>query len=568
MFSEIKQHKQLIIPSGELDLINRFRSAYDILINKFYNNFDKLERNLFENFEELFMDQNLTNQNFILKPYNNTLTLQFNIEDGEYEPCWSVSIEFLISMFYIYIKLKNPQLKTCNVTCIGFEKNDKHFLHTYKLNLDTLEFDWYPFNAKDLLEQSSSTNDIYSFLLPSLYIMDVKNQLFSEEVKITNDSLLEEFELLHDSLKTIFYDAFSFKEKECFEEFKDLFSSRNPQNLNSLNFKLFITTIIAMNNGTEQNKRYNITLQFNNEHIEENFSLEFAICFIILCLKTIHKTEQQLETCFYLNIRTRNVDQNVENIFQVYKLDINNFIITQTNDYDAKYYFSLPCVIVKDFYNENTIEDFEFSSDESDLLQHDETSNYLEIIEETFLLKKQSQFYQELLDIHFNWLNIEEESLFIKLIEDLYYNLFANDQKPNIKFYITSTKAEITLQLEKQIISNNLMELICKTLFYLLFSSFQDELCLISNESSEPRLLVIENNQEIVVLPDLSKPKLMIYVSTNNQDELVPNVFSLDLQTYIMKNQSHYYKNQEQQKNYQDRKKFVSFVFENISVLE
>ena len=110
------------------------------------------------------------------------------------------------------------------------------------------------------------------------------------------------------------------------------------------------------------------------------------------------------------------------------------------------------------------------------------------------------------------------------------------------------------------------MQLFCKTLFYLLFSSFQNELCLISNESSEPRLLVYENNQEPVVLPDLSKPKLMIYVSTNNQDELVPTVFSLDLQTYIMKNQSHYYKNNEQQKNYMERKKFVSIIFENAKI--
>ena len=573
------------------ELITRFNSAFFNAFNKFYNGFQDHERNLFEKFEKLFLNTDLTNDDFILKVCNNTLTLNYNNENIN-NRCWRISIKFLISMFYIYIKLNNPQLKTCQIT-FTCSTNENYFLYTYVLDLDTLKFNLHFLNSTNSLQ--FPTNNIYTFVFPSFFVIDVKNNIFSKQVLQQHIDNNNDMIILYNSLKIIYFHTLSFEEKEWFEDFQNLFcslnsilNSSNPNNnINSSKFKLFINNAIIVNHNFMQEtvKIYNFDLKFKNNIIVEKISIEFLICFLIFCfIKVISNDRQQAEqeTEFYITIRTR------RNNNQVYKFNINNLTITQANNHDTKYYFSLPCFEIDNLelygygnnlessiYNNND-NDFllhnENNNNDNKILSHNETKNYSNIIQKNYRsIRHDDEIYDQVIRSYFKQLNLEEVNIFKDLSEILDRNVYASSQKSGLKYCITDAKAEIVIHLEQENyeFSNRLMQLCCKSFIWLLFSSFKEELSLFSSTKKKSSLIE-ENKEELLLFEENKKEiflnKIMVYISSCNEDELIPNLFSLDIQTLDLEQHSHYDVIQEQKKNYTMRKKFVSVIFENAKI--
>lgn len=583
------------------ELISRFNLAYENATYKFYNKFNQDERYLFENFENLFLSTDLINDEFMLKHYNNNiLFLDFAAKENIKK---NISIEFLISIFYIYIKLKDRALNTCQINFVSYTKNENYFMNTYVLDLQTLNFNLHCLNLTNNLQISFPINNIYTFVFPSLHVVDTSNNIFSKNVlqeeehipicttnvNYTNHGSNDNNEpfydflskILYNSLKNMYFDTFSLAEKEYFEDFKNLFYALNS-NMNYSNhdtvhnvrqsskFNIFISnSIVLYFDNRPRNKKYSYSLNFNNYTTAENFSLEFVICFIYFCLKIMifNDAEQQKkqETEFYFRIQTAKHKRSL----QIYKLDIIDFTLTLVNDCEPKYFFMLPCKEItslvfhddvdailhpnnnnSNIYNDiNNYNDYEVINDNNvendNFLLHDETKDYMKLIEKNYINNYKSQNFRQLIAPYVNQLNFEEKLIVKHLFTILHHMIILDNDKTNgIKFCITDAKAEITIHLEQENyrFSNCLMRLCCKSLIWLLFFSFKQELA------------------------ELSKDKIIIYITTCNDNELVPNFFSLDTQTLTLVEQSHYDVIQKQKKNYQMRKKIVSLVFENSMV--
>ena len=75
------------------------------------------------------------------------------------------------------------------------------------------------------------------------------------------------------------------------------------------------------------------------------------------------------------------------------------------------------------------------------------------------------------------------------------------------------------------------------------------------------KLSLFEKNKK-----EIYSNKIIVYISSCNEDELIPNLFSLDIQTLDLEQHSHYDVIQEQKKNYVMKKKIVSIIFENSKI--